>query len=316
MYEPGYLSTLVAALQAAPDAAGIYCGYRFVDHENNPLPQIECRPVAADRLFDALLDGNFLVPESRLRRRRCYDDVGLFDESLRSCEDWDVWLRAARTHTILHSPHILTRHRVLPGSMSTDPERMLRHRLAVLRKHVGEEPVGPEDGAEQRRRAYGRAYLGGCVEYLQYGDQARALQCFRRMTTLAPALLTETETFYQLGCGDQPKGWMGDLSSVDVNRNGATVHRMLDAVFESVDADHRVLLNRRKAYATAAIALGTLAYGRRQGREARGWLSRAMWSDPALVLQPRWAALWVKSLLGPRILDWLRVRRQRMASSG
>jgi hypothetical protein len=320
MYEPDYLSTLVPALQANPDAAGIYCGYRFVDHENHPLPQIESRPVVADRLFGALLDGNFLVPESMLLRRTCYDDIGLFDESLRSCEDWDVWLRVAKAHTVLHSARILTRHRVLPGSMSANPERMLRHRLAVLGKHVGKEPVGPDPlgadpEARQRSRAYARAYLGGCVEYLQYGDRTQALHCFQRMAVIAPELLTETETFYQLGCGDQPKGWMGDLSSVDVRRNGEALQWMMDAAFDGADTGCGVRQYRRKANATASLALGTLAYGARQCGEARRWLSRAVWADPTVVFQPRWASLWLKSLLGDRLLDWLRVTRHRLASS-
>jgi hypothetical protein len=316
MYEPDYLSTLVPALQAAPDAAGIHCGYRFVDHENTPLPQVECRAVEADRLFGALLDGNFLVPESMLLRRRCYDDVGLFDEALRSCEDWDVWLRVARTHHVLSSARILTRHRALPLSMSANPERMLIHRLAVLRKHVGEEPARgvPMGGARETelgRRAYGRAYLAGCVEYLQAGDQARAVGCFRQMVAVFPDLLTDLDTFYQVGCGDQPKGWMGDLSSVHVSRNGEMLHAMLDGVFDDPETGRQVGPYRRRVYATAAVAMGTLAYGARQCGEARRWLVRAMRADPNVLLRPRWATLWMKSLLGARMLDWLKARRQR-----
>jgi hypothetical protein len=313
MYEPDYLSTLVPALQAAPDAAGIYCGYRFVDEANRPLPQIECREVAADRLFAALLDGNFLVPESMLLRRRCYDEVGLFDEALRSCEDWDVWLRVARTQRILHSGRILTRHRVLPHSMSANPDRMLSQRLAVLRKHVGQEPadapaVGGAAEGDSGRRAYGRAHLAGCVEYLQVGDQARALHCFRRMAAVFPDLLIEMDTFYQIGCGDQPKGWMGDLSSVHVSRTGETLRGMLDVVFDDPELGSRVRPYRRQAYATASVTMGTLAYGARQCGEARRWLARAMRTDPTVLWRPRWATVWMKSLLGARMLDWISPR--------
>ena len=125
MYESIFLSTLVVTLQENPDADGVYCGYQFVDHKNNLLPQIEARPVDHDKLYDALLDGNFFVPESIFLRRYVYDNVGLFDETLRACEDWDVWLRVTKKYKIVHSPNILTRHRILPGSMSTDPQRML-----------------------------------------------------------------------------------------------------------------------------------------------------------------------------------------------
>ena len=100
MYKSIFLSTLVAALQENPDADGVYCGYQFVDHKNNLLPQIEARPVDHDKLYDALLDGNFFVPESIFLRRYVYDNVGLFDETLRACEDWDVWLRVTKKYKI------------------------------------------------------------------------------------------------------------------------------------------------------------------------------------------------------------------------
>ena len=87
-------------------------------------------------------------------------------------------------------PRYLTRHRILSGSMSTDPVRMLNNRLAVLRKHVGEEPVDQNEDSGVQRRAFGRAYLGSCVEYLQHGDKDHAYECFQKMATICPASLT------------------------------------------------------------------------------------------------------------------------------
>jgi hypothetical protein len=40
-----------------------------------------------------------------------------------------------------------------------------------------------------------------------------------------------------------------------------------------------------------------------------------MRTDPTLLLKPRWMTLWMKSLLGARMLDWLKARRQRLVSS-
>ena len=76
MYEPAFLTTMISALRENPDADGIYCGYQFVDQLNNPLPQIEARSIPSDKLYHAMLDGNFLVPESMLVNRYCYDKVG------------------------------------------------------------------------------------------------------------------------------------------------------------------------------------------------------------------------------------------------
>ena len=312
MYEPGYLQTLVSALQEHEDADGIYCGYQFVDHTNNLLPQIEARPVEPEKLYDALLDGTFFVPESIFLRREVYDNVGLFDVALRACEDWDVWLRAAKKYRIIHSSDILTRHRVLPGSMSTEPLRMLNNRLAVLKKHVGDEPTN--SGSSMAHRAFGRAYLGSCVEYIQYGNSDRAYECFQKMSNLCPSLLTELDTFYQLGCGDQPKGSMGDMKSLNVRRNSLPLLTMLNSLYIDPGTKSEVKKIRRAVYSNAFYTLGMLGYNTRDFGEARKFLSQAIWNDTSLLLNKQVIGMWVKSLLGPRVVDLLRSGKKRLAS--
>jgi tetratricopeptide (TPR) repeat protein len=312
MYEPAFLSTLVAALQEHFDADGIYCGYQFVDHVNTLLPQIEARPVEPEKLYEALLEGNFFVPESIFLRRTVYDNVGLFDEALRACEDWDVWLRAAKKYRIIHSTKILTRHRVLPGSMSTDPLRMLNNRLAVLKKHVGEEPAG--GGTSMAHRAYARAYLGSCVEYLQYGNPDRAYECFQKMANHCPSLLTELDTIYELGCGDQPKGSMGDLKSLNVKRNSLPLLTMLNSLFIDPQTSLEVKRLRQATYSNAFYTLGMLAYNTRAFGEARKFLMRAILNDARFLLNKQVISMWFKSLLGPRFIDLLRSGKQRLAS--
>lgn len=312
MYEPMFLDTLVNALKSDPDADGVYCGYQFVDETNDLLPQVENRPVSSDKLYEALLDGNFLVPESMFLRRTVYDEVGLFDEALRACEDWDVWLRVTKKYRIIHAPRILTRHRILAGSMSTDPLRMLTNRLAVLKKHVGGEPL--VEGSSILHRAYGRAYLGSCVEYLQYGDPDRAYQCFQKMANICPELLTEVDTFYQLGCGDQPKGRMGDLASLNVKRNSLPLLVMMKSLFVDAGTGNAVKRLERASYAKAFYSLGLLAYGTREFGEARRFFLRAILNDLKLAFNRQIVSLWVKSLLSPNVVDWLKRLRQRAVS--
>lgn len=310
MYEPVYLSTLVSILQGNPDADGVYCGYQFVDHTNNLLPQVEARPVEPDKLYAALLDGNFFVPESIFLRRRVYDEVGLFDETLRACEDWDVWLRAAKKYKIIHSTKILARHRVLPGSMSTDPVRMLNNRLTVLKKHIGEEPV--DSGSSLGHRAYGRAYLGSCIEYLQYGGPDRAYECFQKMANICPSLLTEIDTFYQLGCGDQPKGSMGDLKSLNVKRSSSMLLTMMTSLFMDASTIQDVKRLQNQSYSRAFHALGMLGYNTREFGEARRFLSRAIWRNAKLLLNRQIVGMWVKSLVGPALVDSIKGFRQKL----
>ena len=314
MYEPAFLTTMISALRENPDADGIYCGYQFVDQLNNPLPQKEARSIPSDKLYHAMLDGNFLVPESMLVNRYCYDKVGPFDESLQACEDWDMWLRITRNYKIICTTKILTRHRIISGSMSTDPVRMLNNRLAVLTKHVGEEPDDRDEEVRVQRRAFGRAYLGSCVEYLQYGDNDHACECFKKMATICPALLTELDTFYQLGCGDQPKGSMGDFATIDLRRNGKVLLDMLDTFFDNTTKNLSREDYRRVAYASAYYALGLLGYGARQVQISRYYLSKAVITNPRLGFNRQLVATWLKSLLGAGLIDRFKNTRQKFAS--
>lgn len=292
LYEPEFLLTLVELLRAQPHAGAAYCGYRFVDESNRPLPQIESRVTAPDAFHQALLQGNFLVPEAVLVRRRSYESVGSFDESLSACEDWDMWLRLSRHHQFVGTPVVLTRHRVAPGSMSADPHRMLANRLRVLEKIFGPSPA--RNLAD--RRAYARAYLSGCIEYLQARQEHQAFGCLVKMADACPELLAEDEPFYELGCGAQPKGCRGHFATVDVEHNAHWLLGTLERLFRDPHLSPRLRAYRRRAYGHANFALGRLSYGARRLPETRRYLLRAVAADPLHAINRQLIAIFIKSL--------------------
>ncbi len=195
--------------------------------------------------------------------------------------------------------------------MSTDPVRMLTSRLAVLKKHFGKEPGDEEKTVSARRRAYGRAYLGSSVEYLQHGDRERAYECFQKMAKVCPNLLTQLDTFYQLGCGDQPKGHMGDFASLDLQSNSLALLQMLVRLFANPDTRIRLAKCQRPAYAQAYFALGLLYYGSRKLPEARHFLWSAVITNPRFGLKRQLVLTWAKSLLSPKLLNRFKVSGKR-----
>ncbi len=314
MYEPNYLSTLVPILDANPESQAVYCGYQFVDHLNRPLPQREARLDQNGQLYQALVEGNFLVPESMLVRRHCYEMVGPFDETLRALEDLDMWLKISSRFNVLSSTEILTRHRVLPDSMSADTNRQFENRLAVMRKHFGLEPPRYSEWTETQRWAYGHAYLTSTVEFLQSRNQARAYDCLREMAKIYPELLVRFNTYFQLGLCDQPKGYMGDLKNVNTQRNGQILFALLDDLFGEPDLKPKLKGYRRTAYANACFALGTISYGGRRFRDTRRFLLRAVRETPKLLLNHTLVLMFLKSLVGVRFVNWLKLKRQQVMS--
>jgi glycosyltransferase involved in cell wall biosynthesis len=69
-----------------------------------------------------------------LVHKSCFEKVGYFDESLRSVEDRDMWIRIAAHYPILKLRTALWWYRVTPGSMSRNPERMEQFERIVIEK--------------------------------------------------------------------------------------------------------------------------------------------------------------------------------------
>jgi len=80
-----------------------------------------------------LLFWNHITCSTVMVRRRCFDDVGLFDPQLRVGEDWDMWVRIAKKYDLAYVDRPLARYLKHTGniSMSIDIEFLdyLRPRL-------------------------------------------------------------------------------------------------------------------------------------------------------------------------------------------
>lgn len=305
LYEPNFLETLMTIVRVNPDIDGIYCGYQFVDQQNKRLSQVEARLFPTAQLHDVLLDGNFFVPESMLLHRRCYTQAGAFDEKLRACEDWDMWLRITSQYKIMGTATVLTRHRVLADSMSSDPTRMIHNRMAVLQKHLGLEPETYRAMNGRTCRAYGEAYLISAVEYLQYGDSKQAYTCLYKGVQIYPALLHQLRTFFELGCGNQPKGDRGNFATLELAYNAQVLMQMLAQLFQEPNLVADLRQTKREVYALAHFALGLLNYGAGQWVMARRYLLQAVRYDSRLLTNKQWSTTLAKATLGKRLVKWL-----------
>ena len=68
-------------------------------------------------------------------KRQCFEVAGLFDESLWSVEDRDLWLRTAANFTLACLPRVVCKRRIHQSNISKDSERTLAARIAVLEKN-------------------------------------------------------------------------------------------------------------------------------------------------------------------------------------
>jgi glycosyltransferase involved in cell wall biosynthesis len=78
---------------------------------------------------------NRVLPSSVVLKKHCIDSVGVFDEKLRSAEDWDLWIRVARRFLFGYVDEPLVLYRQHIGNMSRNYALMHEGELQVVRKH-------------------------------------------------------------------------------------------------------------------------------------------------------------------------------------
>jgi len=136
------------------------------------LEIIHCeRTAPSGDLSDEILISNVIGTPSRvLVRRDAIDDIGSFDESLPTKQDWDFYLRLCQEYLVGAADDILCFRRV-HESMSSSPESTIRDNKAILEKH---EQIIRERG--YWRQAIADLNERGGVAYLDENEVSGARQ--------------------------------------------------------------------------------------------------------------------------------------------
>jgi len=127
-------------------------------------------------------------------RRKCVDEVGLFDETMRATEDRDLWLRIALRYEVAFVPKVIAYYRTSPTSMSTDPNRMLKAQLQFIEKHYGARGCG----IRARQVAWARVYKQRAEALKRQNRPWAALTSSLRAVALYPFDLDNHRTAWSL----------------------------------------------------------------------------------------------------------------------
>lgn len=141
---PGAVKAGIAGFRECPESAFVFGSHRYINAEGELVESAAVPPALGRRLaalrvdhadtYPALLRGNFVgMHAAVMYRRALIEGVGGFDERLRACEDWDLYLRLARDRSAHDHGARVAEYRKHGDNMSHDPLLMLSSALAVLR---------------------------------------------------------------------------------------------------------------------------------------------------------------------------------------
>jgi len=175
---PHFLETQSRYLDAHPDVGMVHSDFQTIDGDGKILEHSVAesrrrglRP--SGHVFPQLFMDSFVVGNSVLIRRECFEKLGGFDESLRWA-DYNMWMRIARFYRVDYVPEVLTQYRQHVGQQTRSvvaappPESVGMQSIKKILEVYPEARQEVGDRAVRRRLA--ALYLDMAYQSLQAGD--------------------------------------------------------------------------------------------------------------------------------------------------
>jgi len=146
-WTPDYLEVQLGILADNPDVVLVYPNATiFGDQANGEVEFMSLSPSQGEVSFETLVRQKCIVMTCVTARMSAIRDAGMFDEAIRSCEDFDLWVRIAKNvGRITYHRRVLVLYRRHAGSLSSDRVWMMRHLVAVLEKFARTLELAPAE---------------------------------------------------------------------------------------------------------------------------------------------------------------------------
>jgi glycosyltransferase involved in cell wall biosynthesis len=174
---PAKLQSQIERMKQGPEQLGVVsASYLRVRRSDG---QILGRKMIADRgnLLDKLRKKNCVgAPSVVLIKRECFQTVGLFDEGLRSLNDYDMWIRIARNYLFDSIEQPLAKYYIHEQRVSTNPQALIQGVDRLLEKY-GDFPI---------RKYLSHSVVFAGISFCETGDKKKSRQAFVKALRLAP----------------------------------------------------------------------------------------------------------------------------------
>ena len=134
---PDKLAKQVQALKENPEILFCHTNEIWIRHGVR-VNQMKKHQKYGGMIFEKCLDICRISPSSSLFHKSILDDIGLFDEKLKVCEDYDLWLRISAKYPVLFLDEpLINKYGGHEDQLSKTPEGIEQYRIQSLEKILG-----------------------------------------------------------------------------------------------------------------------------------------------------------------------------------
>ena len=158
----------------------------YIDHTGRTL--VEAGKPSTLLNLPELLFENPICVSGILLRRNWLERVGVFDESLRACEDWDLWLRLLiEGCKMAWVENLVVAYRIHPGQMTRQSDRMQIAIFSMLDKFFSRPDLG-ENLLRYKDGAFSTGWIHAAVYAYLSGEADKGASFLREAVCLDPTM--------------------------------------------------------------------------------------------------------------------------------
>ncbi len=211
LWMPEKLEKQIAHIDSHPDAGVYYCDYAHFGDRTDKRPRVQ----HSGWVFQKLWQKRFVQTLTVICRKEVFEDAGLFDESLRYCQDYDMWLRIALHHPFSSTGGVYARYRLHPANLAREGAlHNTLEKLYVVQKayYMGRE--AGQIGWFLRSRVFSEIYFRVAQDLEAHGYLSQASRCYCESLRYRPARLKIVKFWYKLLGRSSQLRYTGRLAEV------------------------------------------------------------------------------------------------------
>ena len=137
-------------MSSPPEVGGVYTGLMKIDSDNGRVLEVELAEKKGD-LYNEFLDHVSLTTSTVMVRKSCINQIGLFDENIPYCSDFEMWVRIASKFQFECIEDPLAKYHIHQKKLSTNFDLVIKGREILLEKY--------EQWFKMNPKSYSKKYL-------------------------------------------------------------------------------------------------------------------------------------------------------------